>query len=124
MRDFANFMRMALLVIISGGIVTHAILYPDFPITVELFRRIFHKAWFSLFLTPIEDLEGESLMPSRTIESSLQWSPLYLHAGVTFLFKFRADPIEVADGANSRTTLTWILLGTVVEFIDYRRGKR
>lgn len=57
-RDFANFMRMALLVILSGGIVLHAILYPDYPITVELFRRIFHKAWFSLFLTPIGDLEG------------------------------------------------------------------
>ncbi|KAH9369526.1 hypothetical protein HPB48_019683 [Haemaphysalis longicornis] len=56
-RDFANFMRMALLVILSGGIVLHAILYPDYPITVELFRRVFHKAWFSLFLTPITDLE-------------------------------------------------------------------
>ncbi|CAN7993898.1 unnamed protein product [Ixodes hexagonus] len=65
MRDFANFMRMALLVIISGGIVTHAILYPDFPISVELFRRIFHKAWFSLFLTPIDDLEGSRETPSQ-----------------------------------------------------------
>ncbi|XP_065285092.1 transient receptor potential cation channel subfamily M member 5-like isoform X2 [Dermacentor albipictus] len=59
-RDFANFMRMALLVIICGGIVVHAVLYPDYPITVELFRRIFHKAWFSLWLTPITDLEGDS----------------------------------------------------------------
>ncbi|KAM7305890.1 transient receptor potential cation channel subfamily M member 3-like [Ixodes scapularis] len=66
MRDFANFMRMALLVIISGGIVTHAILYPDFPISVELFRRIFHKAWFSLFLTPIDDLEGNSACYSKS----------------------------------------------------------
>ncbi|XP_077516761.1 protein ced-11-like [Amblyomma americanum] len=57
-RDFTNFMRMALLAIICGGIVVHAILYPDYPITIELFRRMFHKAWFSLFLTPIEDLAG------------------------------------------------------------------
>nr|XP_037275704.1 LOW QUALITY PROTEIN: transient receptor potential cation channel subfamily M member 1-like [Rhipicephalus microplus] len=56
-RDFANFMRMALLVIICGGIVVHVMLYPDYPITVELFRRIFHMAWFSLWLTPIDDLE-------------------------------------------------------------------
>ncbi|KAH7972433.1 hypothetical protein HPB52_012121 [Rhipicephalus sanguineus] len=36
------------------------VLYPDYPITVELFRRIFHMAWFSLWLTPIDDLEGET----------------------------------------------------------------
>ncbi|KAL1469811.1 hypothetical protein MTO96_024793 [Rhipicephalus appendiculatus] len=59
-RDFANFMRMALLVIICGGIVVHVMMYPDYPITVELFRRIFHMAWFSLWLTPIDELEGDT----------------------------------------------------------------
>ncbi|CAN8019239.1 unnamed protein product [Ixodes persulcatus] len=58
--DFVNFMRMALLVIISGGIVAHALLYPDYPFNGELLRRTFHRAWFSLFLTPISDLEGDS----------------------------------------------------------------
>ncbi|EEC14837.1 Trpm4 protein, putative [Ixodes scapularis] len=53
-------MRMALLVIISGGIVAHALLYPDYPFNGELLRRTFHRAWFSLFLTPISDLEGDS----------------------------------------------------------------
>ncbi|XP_022251000.1 protein ced-11-like isoform X2 [Limulus polyphemus] len=57
--DFLNFMRMTLLVIISGGIVIHAVIYPDYPMNPELFRRTFHRAWFSLFLTPIADLEGE-----------------------------------------------------------------
>ncbi|CAN7992774.1 unnamed protein product [Ixodes hexagonus] len=57
--DFVNFMRMALLVIISGGIVAHALLYPDYPFNGELLRRTFHRAWFSLFLTPISDLEGD-----------------------------------------------------------------
>ncbi|XP_067129859.1 transient receptor potential cation channel subfamily M member-like 2 isoform X1 [Centruroides vittatus] len=55
--DFVNFMRMVLLIIISGGIVIHAVLYPDFPLSLELFRRTFHKAWFSLFMTPISDLQ-------------------------------------------------------------------
>ncbi|XP_064474206.1 transient receptor potential cation channel subfamily M member 2-like isoform X2 [Ornithodoros turicata] len=59
-QDFANFMRMALLVIISGGIVAHALLYPDFPFSVELVRRAFHRAWFALFLTHISDLEEDS----------------------------------------------------------------
>lgn len=61
--DFVNFMRMTLLVIISGGIVIQALLYPDYPLTTELFRRTFHRAWFSLFLTPISDLEGEYFIP-------------------------------------------------------------
>ncbi|XP_054723861.1 protein ced-11-like [Uloborus diversus] len=54
--DFINFMRMTILVIISGGIVIHAVMYPDYPFNIELFRRTFHKAWFSLFMTPIDDL--------------------------------------------------------------------
>lgn len=62
--DFVNFMRMALLVIISGGIVAHALLYPDYPFNGELLRRTFHRAWFSLFLTPISDLEGGLCFPS------------------------------------------------------------
>ncbi|XP_070392390.1 transient receptor potential cation channel subfamily M member-like 2 isoform X2 [Dermacentor albipictus] len=58
-RDFTSFMRMGLLVVICGGIVTHAILYPDYPLTIELLRRIFHKAFFAFFLTPIVDLPGD-----------------------------------------------------------------
>ncbi|GIY75528.1 protein ced-11, partial [Caerostris darwini] len=57
--DFINFMRMTILVIISGGIVIHAVMYPDYPFNKELFRRTFHKAWFSLFMTPITDLSGD-----------------------------------------------------------------
>ncbi|GFQ90467.1 protein ced-11, partial [Trichonephila clavata] len=57
--DFVNFMRMTLLVIISGGIVLQAVLYPDYPLSIELFRQTFHRAWFSLFLTPIGELEGK-----------------------------------------------------------------
>ncbi|GIY57160.1 transient receptor potential cation channel subfamily M member 2 [Caerostris extrusa] len=50
---------MTILVIISGGIVIHAVMYPDYPFNKELFRRTFHKAWFSLFMTPITDLSGD-----------------------------------------------------------------
>lgn len=57
--DFVNFMRMTLLVIISCGVVIHATIYPDYPLTSELFRRTFHRAWFSMFLTPIADLEAQ-----------------------------------------------------------------
>ncbi|GAB6022353.1 hypothetical protein CHUAL_006473 [Chamberlinius hualienensis] len=60
MEDFVHFLRLALLFIISSGIVIHSVIYPDYPISKELFRRVFHKAWFTLFLTPISDLEVEN----------------------------------------------------------------
>ncbi|RWS26931.1 protein ced-11-like protein [Leptotrombidium deliense] len=57
MVDFVNFMRMALIIIFSSGIVLQAILYPDLPISMEVFRQAFHRAWFALFITPIGELE-------------------------------------------------------------------
>ncbi|UYV70179.1 TRPM [Cordylochernes scorpioides] len=58
--DFYNFFRMTLIIMLSGGIAIHAVTYPDFPMTKEMLRRIFHQAWFTLFLTPIENLEEDS----------------------------------------------------------------
>ncbi|GFR24844.1 protein ced-11, partial [Trichonephila clavata] len=75
--DFINFMRMTILVIISGGIVIHAVMYPDYPFNKELFRRTFHKAWFSLFMTPITDLSGDS----RCNPNSRSYSNLTCRAG-------------------------------------------
>ncbi|XP_022254350.1 transient receptor potential cation channel subfamily M member 2-like [Limulus polyphemus] len=65
--DFVNFMRMAILVIISCGVVIHAVIYPDFPLSSELFRRTFHRAWFSIFLAPIEDLEVQERCQSLRV---------------------------------------------------------
>ncbi|KAL1439184.1 hypothetical protein MTO96_047400 [Rhipicephalus appendiculatus] len=72
LRDFTSFMRMGLLVVICGGIVTHAILYPDYPLTIELFRRIFHKAWFAFFLTPITDLPDIEQRMKEKLERTRQ----------------------------------------------------
>ncbi|GIY95574.1 hypothetical protein CEXT_167821, partial [Caerostris extrusa] len=47
---------MTILVIISGGIVIHAVMYPDYPFNKELFRRTFHRPGFSLFMTPITQI--------------------------------------------------------------------
>lgn len=73
--DFYHFLRLALLFIISSGIVIHSVIYPDYPITPELFRRVFHKAWFTLFLTPITDLEEETrctnLYRNRTLPTDV-----------------------------------------------------
>lgn len=54
--DFLNFMRMALLVIVSSGIVIQTVLYPDRQLDGETFRVTFHRAFFSLFLTPADEL--------------------------------------------------------------------
>jgi hypothetical protein len=58
--DFINFMRMALLVICSSGVVIQSVMYPDSQFSLELFRIAFHRAVFALFLTPVSELEARS----------------------------------------------------------------
>lgn len=57
-QDFMHFLRLALLFIVSGGIAIHSVIYPDYPMSMELIRRVFHRAWFTLFFSPVNDLEG------------------------------------------------------------------
>ena len=49
-------MRMALLVMISGGIAVQATMYPDHPWNWNLARMTIYRAVFSLFLTPVTEL--------------------------------------------------------------------
>lgn len=60
MVDFVNFMRMALVIMISGGIVMQALLHPDMDVSMKVFSMAFHRAWFSLFLTPTADLSADT----------------------------------------------------------------
>lgn len=58
--DFVNFMRMALLVICSSGVIIQAITFPDtWPLDIHVFRHAFHKAVITLFLTPVDELKGQ-----------------------------------------------------------------
>ncbi|CAL1295976.1 unnamed protein product [Larinioides sclopetarius] len=56
--DFVNFMKLVVLILIANGIAMQAILYPDFPLSVELIRKSFHKAFISFFMTPVGELKG------------------------------------------------------------------
>jgi hypothetical protein len=56
--DFLNFIRLSVLVMVSFGVVIQTVLYPDSPLTNELFRKTFHRAFFTLFGTPTDDLIG------------------------------------------------------------------
>jgi hypothetical protein len=58
--DFINFMRMALLVVCSSGVVLQSVMYPDSQFSLELFRVAFHRAFFAQFLTPVGELEGKT----------------------------------------------------------------
>ncbi|XP_071134130.1 transient receptor potential cation channel subfamily M member-like 2 [Mytilus edulis] len=56
--DFVSFIRMFLIFMISGGVTIQAILYPNYPLGKELFRRVFTRPLFAMFLTQIDDLSG------------------------------------------------------------------
>uniref|UniRef100_T1IZ08 Uncharacterized protein n=1 Tax=Strigamia maritima TaxID=126957 RepID=T1IZ08_STRMM len=66
--DFYNFIRLAMLILISSAIVIHAIMFPDYPMGKELVRRAFHRTWFSMFLTFASDLEVDPSCDTITTE--------------------------------------------------------
>lgn len=57
-KDFYNWMRLYLMVLVSGAITIHAVIYPSAPIAEESIRAALQRAIFGLFLTKIDDLDG------------------------------------------------------------------
>ena len=43
----------------AGGITINAIVYPYYPLNSELLKRVFLRAFFGLFLTEKDDLNGK-----------------------------------------------------------------
>ncbi|KAH3781577.1 transient receptor potential cation channel subfamily M member-like 2 isoform X2 [Dreissena polymorpha] len=56
--DFVAFMRMFLIFMIVGGVTTQSILYPHWPMNLEMFKRVFTRPLYALFRTDIDDLTG------------------------------------------------------------------
>ncbi|XP_048243432.1 transient receptor potential cation channel subfamily M member-like 2 [Haliotis rufescens] len=71
-KDFMTWMRMFLIVMVAGGITIHAVLYPSYPLTQEGIKKALARAFFAMFLTKIDDLEGDedcnNLYRNKTIE--------------------------------------------------------
>lgn len=47
----------------AGGITINAIVYPYYPLNAELFKRVFLRAFFGLFITEKDDLNGRDNCP-------------------------------------------------------------
>ena len=58
-KDVIDWVRLFSMVLVSGAVTIHAVIYPSFPLSVESFRVAFSRAIFGLFLTKIDDLDGE-----------------------------------------------------------------
>ena len=65
--DFIHFMRMALILLISSGIVIQAVLYPNTELSLDTFHKAFHRSAISLFTTPVEELTGMNLIVFHSI---------------------------------------------------------
>ncbi|XP_061163971.1 transient receptor potential cation channel subfamily M member 1-like [Saccostrea echinata] len=57
--DFVDFIRMFLVFMISGGVTIQAILYPNYPLGIDLIKRVLTRPLFAMFLTQIADLDGD-----------------------------------------------------------------
>jgi hypothetical protein len=53
---------MFLIIMISGGIAIQATLYPNYPFTEYGLTMAISRALFAMFLTKIDDLNGELLI--------------------------------------------------------------
>lgn len=57
-KDFFNWMRMFMMVLVSGAVTMHAVIYPSWPLNYVSLRTAFSRAIFGLFLTKIDDIDG------------------------------------------------------------------
>jgi hypothetical protein len=58
-KDFADWVRLFILVLVSGAVTIQATIYPMFPFNFVSLRQAFSRAIFGLFLTKIDDLDGK-----------------------------------------------------------------
>ncbi len=65
--DFLTFLRMFIVFMAAGGITINAIVYPHYPLGVELIKRVFLRAFFGLFVTEKDDLSGKVLLNNEYI---------------------------------------------------------
>ena len=57
--DFLTWFRMFLIIMVSGAVTIHAVLYPNYPLVFDSVKQSLARALFAMFLTKIDDLEGE-----------------------------------------------------------------
>jgi hypothetical protein len=50
---------MFLIIMVSGAVTIHAVLYPNYPLVFDSVKQSLARALFAMFLTKIDDLEGE-----------------------------------------------------------------
>ena len=53
------FVRMFLIFMIAGGVTIQAVLYPHWPLTKELIKRVITRPIYAMFLTQVDDLSGK-----------------------------------------------------------------
>jgi len=62
--DFVAFVRMFLIFMIVGGVTIQAVIYPHWPLSIELMKRIITRPIYGMFLTQVQDLDGTFVLCS------------------------------------------------------------
>nr|XP_046916059.1 transient receptor potential cation channel subfamily M member 2-like [Dermatophagoides farinae] len=97
--DFIHFMRMALILLISSGIIIQALLYPNTELSREMFHKAIHRSIVSLFTTPVDELTRNCTIKPPKHLSTTTTTPKTNDADNTF---------------KSMANLTSIFLQTVI----------
>ncbi|XP_055337468.1 transient receptor potential cation channel subfamily M member 3-like isoform X2 [Paramacrobiotus metropolitanus] len=77
--DFVDYMKLIAPFLIAGGVTCQAILFPDMPLSREVFRITFHRAFFSQFMIqPISELAFTETCEAKRLNRN---EAAYCHAG-------------------------------------------
>ena len=56
--DLVAFIRMFMIFMIAGGVTIQAVLYPNWPLNVDMIKRVLTRPIYAMFLTQVHDLDG------------------------------------------------------------------
>ena len=56
--DLVAFIRMFMIFMIAGGVTIQAVLYPNWPLNIDMIKRVLTRPIYAMFLTQVHDLDG------------------------------------------------------------------
>ncbi|CAF0787906.1 unnamed protein product [Didymodactylos carnosus] len=116
MDDFITFLQLFVIFMISSGVAITAVLYPHFPLSVELFTKAFvFRGLMALFTSDTNDLKNSHshCTINATSSSESEYACLRLSHGLSFkydnLYAYQRYGIS-APKCNQTSWIAWFLL--------------
>ncbi|KAL7677918.1 hypothetical protein ACOME3_004148 [Neoechinorhynchus agilis] len=114
--DFADFVKLALVVMFAGAVTINAIIYPFWPYNKKLFERAFLRAFFALFLTEKGDIEaagtGEcaSYVPHGPVSRGYCYHQIRSVSSTIYSDRWGTSASNISYNCAHESSFGWMLL--------------